>query len=877
MPLGYPICGTAKPQFFDSAGTPLSSGTLSVLNPADDTNKASYPTYDDAVATTNPNTNPLTLNARGEVPNGLWGIEGEDYKLVLKDAEGATIWTIDDINLPMVSIYPGAITTLAEGTAFTDDDYLLFVDDPGGTPTTRYITAANARASGLGSYWLRTALEIANSITPTDYTYEPGNVMRYGAVADSTTETAGTDCTTAFQNAVDSGHPVYVPEGWYSIEGTVKIWGYEQGSTQSEGGGRTFVMNSGARIERFSAASTNEPILHIQRDQNFVDGGGGIVAARLGSGFTKGLILYGQDPAETDHTADGVGSMYFGQVRNFKILGKVANTGYDGSVGFYVNSAKRKRGDFTSTNSCPVYYNTFTNIFSQQFDYPIHVSSEANFNAFYGCMASRYGRAAYSVCGYGNHFYGCKSETTNPVQTIWSITGITLGCPTTITVDTPHQVATGTLIRVASVNDTGAGTLESLLNLNYFEATNTGTYTVTIPVDTTGLAAWDSGGSISQERYVWYAGRKDDPFTPETDSDSDAATTTNPITAITKANPTIITCVDHGLTTEDKVRIKDIVDDGPNGDLEILLNDGHFQITSTGDDTFTIPVDTSGCTSSWSSGGTIYTDFLPILGSRANHFKGPVEFAFLNPTSWVRTFGHRLPVVGYDDSSTHEGTYGRNVADLSGTMPGGIGRAGQSDAAAVANNLIRTTATDINRATPVQYHDFYIRKLDDGSGSGYGSKYHRTYTGRMANMDESETYTILTVDNIGITAAGIYLHLKYVFKEAANQNTEAGRRSWLCPVRSGTGQTALLFENHEETHAHSVSYLQFSVANLPGKAANTGKFELKVQTLAIDGNANGFLVWVAEILHTNLDENGLDWDYDVTIQNGGLSDTGSFE
>jgi len=95
--MAFAILGTPKPQFFDSSGSPLSAGTLSVLNPLDDTNKASYPTADDADAQTNANTNPITLDARGECD--LWGEDGESYKLVLKDSFGAPIWTVDDVEV----------------------------------------------------------------------------------------------------------------------------------------------------------------------------------------------------------------------------------------------------------------------------------------------------------------------------------------------------------------------------------------------------------------------------------------------------------------------------------------------------------------------------------------------------------------------------------------------------------------------------------------------------------------------------------------------------------------------------------------------------------------------------------------------------------
>jgi hypothetical protein len=175
--MAFPILGTPKPQFFDSSGSPLSSGTLSVLNPADDTNKASYPTYDDAEAATNANVNPVVLDARGEPPNGLWGLDSEDYKLVLKDSAGTTIWTADDITM-----------------------------------------GGNTQA-GIGKIlYPQTSNESTAGVTPTNYEYEPADIRRYGAVVDGST-----DDYTAVNNALTAYNTVYFPEGTTVVGTTITL------------------------------------------------------------------------------------------------------------------------------------------------------------------------------------------------------------------------------------------------------------------------------------------------------------------------------------------------------------------------------------------------------------------------------------------------------------------------------------------------------------------------------------------------------------------------------------------------------------------------------------------------------------------------------
>ena len=98
--MAFPLIAP-KSQWVDSNGDPLVNGTLEFLNPVDDTQKDTYPTYDDAEAQTNANSNPLTLDARGEA--AVFLRDSEAYKVVLRDADNAVVWTVDDVEAPLAN------------------------------------------------------------------------------------------------------------------------------------------------------------------------------------------------------------------------------------------------------------------------------------------------------------------------------------------------------------------------------------------------------------------------------------------------------------------------------------------------------------------------------------------------------------------------------------------------------------------------------------------------------------------------------------------------------------------------------------------------------------------------------------------------------
>ena len=90
--------GTPKVQYFKSDGSFAASYYLYTYEPGTTTNKATYPTIADALAGTNANANPITLDSRGQADVVLTG----NTKLVLYDdliaSGGSVIESTDNVN-----------------------------------------------------------------------------------------------------------------------------------------------------------------------------------------------------------------------------------------------------------------------------------------------------------------------------------------------------------------------------------------------------------------------------------------------------------------------------------------------------------------------------------------------------------------------------------------------------------------------------------------------------------------------------------------------------------------------------------------------------------------------------------------------------------
>jgi hypothetical protein len=116
---------------FDNNGNPAVNGTLSTFAAGTSTPIA---TYTDNTAAT-PNTNPITLNFRGECD--LWLKPNIAYKLQLNDANGVLLWTIDQIvNSQLITLYGGIDTGSANA-------YVL-----------NFVASFTAYVDGIVIYWI---------------------------------------------------------------------------------------------------------------------------------------------------------------------------------------------------------------------------------------------------------------------------------------------------------------------------------------------------------------------------------------------------------------------------------------------------------------------------------------------------------------------------------------------------------------------------------------------------------------------------------------------------------------------------------------------------------------------------------------------------
>jgi len=246
-------------QFFDNNGLPLSGGKIYTYNAGTTTPLATYTTNLGTIA----QSNPIILDASGRIPVGeIWLTTGYGYKFIVQDANSVLIGTYDNVpssaQPPITndasSIYYELGTTVNAGSFIIGNTYLIAYI---GSTNFQLIGAsanlvgihfiATGVGSGSGTAQISRTVQAAlqsmpsladfdnsanfntysNSLTnPINFAIQPKTAIRtleskiqesvsvkdYGAVGDNST-----DDTVAFQNAIASGNPIFVPPGTYKI------------------------------------------------------------------------------------------------------------------------------------------------------------------------------------------------------------------------------------------------------------------------------------------------------------------------------------------------------------------------------------------------------------------------------------------------------------------------------------------------------------------------------------------------------------------------------------------------------------------------------------------------------------------------------------
>jgi hypothetical protein len=244
--------GGAGAQFFTNDGVPLTGGLLYTYLAGTSTPATTYTSSNGLTALANP----IILDAAGRVPTGeIWLADGISYKFVLKDSTDVLIATWDGLsginsNFIAFTAQEETATATAGQTVFNlslsylpaTNNLSVFVNGSNQIVSVNYLETDDNTVTFLTGLNVgdvvkfSTATPVAtNAMDAANVSYTPAgagavttnvqaklrqtvSVKDFGAVGDGTT-----DDTAAFNAALTTGKPIYIPSGAYVITSELVI------------------------------------------------------------------------------------------------------------------------------------------------------------------------------------------------------------------------------------------------------------------------------------------------------------------------------------------------------------------------------------------------------------------------------------------------------------------------------------------------------------------------------------------------------------------------------------------------------------------------------------------------------------------------------
>lgn len=265
-----------KQQFFDGNGNPLAGGSVTFYLPGTTTPVNTYQDVDLTI----PNTNPVILDSNGMAV--IWGVDGDFYRQIVKDASGITYWDQEVGTSIGESLIQSGSLNYAADSGTTANAYLVTLTPtipaviPDGFPINMFVSSSR----------INTGAATLNGIQVVD---QNGSDVTQGALSGMVSLRYST-ARTAFE-LVTNAQPVYAVDSIAELK-LIKKTPYARSTvmgyyTAVDGGGGTYWYDS--------------------TDTTSTDNGGTIIVASDGGRWklqANELISAKQFGAKLDGTTD---------------------------------------------------------------------------------------------------------------------------------------------------------------------------------------------------------------------------------------------------------------------------------------------------------------------------------------------------------------------------------------------------------------------------------------------------------------------------------------------------------------------------------------------------------------------------------------------